>query len=115
MCTNCPWCQIPKGHYVGPKTKPGSINTNRPLDLLCVNFTKVDPSRDGRENVLVLTDAFFRFSQAFITSNQKALTMAKIIVGKWLYIYGISACIHSDNGQSFENEISGALVYFVWG
>ena len=64
---------------------------------------KVDPSRDGKENILVLIDAFTKFSQAFITNNQKALTIAKILVDKWLYIYGIPAHIHSDKGQSFKN------------
>ena len=31
--------------------------------------------------------------------------MAKIIVDKWFYIYGIPLRIHSDKGQSFENSI----------
>ena len=65
----------------------------------------MDPSRDDKENVLVLTDAFFKFSQAFVTPNQKALTMAKIIVDKWFYIYGLPSRIHSDKGQSFDNSI----------
>ena len=58
----------------------------------------MDPSRDGKENVLVLTDAFSKFSQAFVTPNQKALTVAKITVDKWFYIYGIPARIHSGKG-----------------
>ena len=87
-----------KGPYIGPKTQPGSIIANGPLDLLCVDFTTMDPSRDGKENVLILTDAFSKFSQAFVIPNQKALTMAKIIVDKQFYIYGIPARIHSDKG-----------------
>ena len=31
---------------------------------------------------MVLTDAFTKFSQAFITNNQKVLTIAKILVEK---------------------------------
>ena len=54
---------------------------------------KVDPLRDDKENILVLTDAFTKLSQAFITNNQKAL-----IVAKWFYIYGILAHIHSNKG-----------------
>ena len=27
------------------------------MDLLCIDFTKVDPSNDCKENILVLTDA----------------------------------------------------------
>ena len=95
---DCLHCQIAKGPYVGPKTQPGSIIANGVLGLLCVDFTTMDPSRDGKENVLVLTDAFSKFSQAFVTPNQKVLTMAKIIVDKWFYIYGIPLRIHSDKG-----------------
>ena len=94
----CRHCQISKGPYVGPKTQPDSIIANGLLDLLCVDFTTMDPSRDSKENVLVLTDAFSKFSQAFVIPNQKALTMAKIIVDKWFYIYDIQLKIHSDKG-----------------
>ena len=103
-----------KGPYVGPKTQPGSIIANGPLDLLCVDFTTMDPSRDGKENVLVLTDAFSKFNWAFITPNQNALTMAKIIVDKWLYSYRIPAQIHSDKCWSFENAILEPL-YTMYG
>ena len=95
---DCPCCQVANGPYVGSKTQPGSIIANGPLDLLCVDFTTMDPSRDGKENVLVLTDAFSKFSQAFVTPNQKALTVAKTIVDKWFHIYGILAQAHSDKG-----------------
>ena len=105
ICKECLHCQVAKGPFVGPKTQPGSIIANRPLDLLCADFTTMDPSRDGKENVLVLTDAFSKFSQAFVTSNQKGLTVTKIIVDKFFYIYGIPSRIHSDKGQSFENSI----------
>ena len=31
--------------------------------------------------------------------------MAKIIVDKWFYVYGVPAHVHSDIGWLFENEI----------
>ena len=68
-------------------------------------FYKVDPSKDSKENILVLTDAFTNFSQAFVTPNQKSITITKILVDKWFYVYGIPARIHSDKGCSFDNEI----------
>ena len=87
----CPRCQTAKGDYTDLKTKPGSIIANNPMDLLCIDFTKVDPSKSSKENILVLTGAFTKFSQAFVTPNQKALTVAKILVDKWFYVYGIPA------------------------
>ena len=61
--------------------------------------------KSGKENILVLTDAFTKFSQAFITPNQKVFTIAKILVDKWFYLYGIPTRIHSDQGQCFDNQI----------
>ena len=111
---NCPHCQTVKGDYVDPKTKPGVIIAHNPMDLLCIDLTKVDPLKDGKENILVLTDAFTKFSQAFITPHQKALTVAKILVDKWFYVYGIPASIHSDQGWCFNNEIMTHL-YVMYG
>ena len=111
---DCPQCQIAKGDYTEPNRIPGVIIANNPVDLLCVDFTKVDPSKDGRENILVLTDAFTKFSQVFVTPNQKAITIAKILVDKRLYVYDIPACIHSDKGCSFDNEILSHL-YAMYG
>ena len=71
-----------KGDYTDPKTKLGKIIANNPMDLLCIDFTKVDPLKSSKENILVLTDVFTKFSKAFITPNQKVLTMAKIMVEK---------------------------------
>ena len=72
---------------------------------MCIDFTKVDPSKDSKENILVLTDALTKFSQAFVTPNQKEITVAKILVDRWFHVYGIPACVHSDKGHSFDNEI----------
>ena len=96
--TNCHQCHVAKVHYTGPLTQQGSLVANNPLDLLCIDFLKVDPSRDGKENILVLTDVFTKFSQVFIINNQKALTASKISVEKWIYVYGIPICIYSDKG-----------------
>ena len=101
----CRRCHIAKSDYNEPKPKLGNLIANIPLDLLCIDFTKVDPSRTGKENVLVMIDAFTKFSQAIVTPNQKALTVAKVLVDKWFHVYGIPAWIHSDQGKSFDNEI----------
>ena len=67
-----------KGDYVDQETKPGSIIAYITLDILCIKLTKVDNSEDSKENILVLTDAFTKFRQAYVTPNQKALTIKNI-------------------------------------
>lgn len=39
----------------------------RPLEVVAVDFTMLEPASDGRENVLVVTDVFTKFTQAFPT------------------------------------------------
>ena len=87
----------------------GSLTAQQPLELLCIDFTKADVAKGGKENILVLTDAFSKYSQAIVTNNQKALTIAKILVEKWFSVFGIPARIHSDQGRSFDNEIIGTF------
>ena len=102
-------CYIAKGDYTEPKTQQGNLIANQPLELLCIDFTKADAAKGGKENILVLTDAFSKFSQAFVTSSQKSLIIAKLLVEKWFSIFSISAWIHSDQGRSFDNEIISHL------
>ena len=73
--------------------------------MLCIDFMKVDPSKDGKENVLVMTDAFSKFSVAVVMPNQQAKTVAKALVDKWFYVYVIPTRIHIDQGKSFDNII----------
>ena len=47
------------------------------MDLLCIDFSKADPSKTGKENIFILTDVFTKLSQVFITPNQKAFTVTK--------------------------------------
>ena len=107
--SQCERCLISKGDYTEPKTQQGSLTAQQPLELLCIDFTKADIAKGGKENILVLTDAFSKYSQAFVTNNQKAFTVAKILVEKWFSVFGIPARIHSDQGRSFDNEIISHL------
>ena len=65
--TQCSHCQVAKGNYTTPRPKIGHLESNNPMDLLCLDFTKIDPSRTGKENVLIMTNAFSKFSVAVVT------------------------------------------------
>ena len=101
----CKKCQTAKGPYVYPDPSQGSIIANNPMDLLCTDFMKVDPSKERKENVLVMTDTFSKFNVANVMSNQRVKTVATVLVDKWFYTYGIPSRIHSNCGKSFDNNI----------
>ena len=106
---NCHRCHVAKGHYTSPHTQQGSLVVNNPLYLLFIYFLKIDPSKNGKKGVLLLTDAFSKVSQAFINNNQKTLTVVKTLVDMWFYVCGIVAQIHSKKGFSLENDIFSHL------
>ena len=107
--TNCRHCQVTRGDYNQPKPKIGHLEANNPLDLICLDFTKINPSKSGKENVLVITNAFTKFSIAICTPNQTVKTVAKVLVEKWFHVYGIPALIHSNQGHCFDSNMVKAL------
>ena len=103
--TNCRRCQIAQGDYNQPKPKIGHLEAHNPLDLVCLDFTKIDPFKTGKENVLVITGTFTKFSLAVCTPNQTAKMAAKILVEKWFHVYGVPSQIHSNQGRCFDSNI----------
>lgn len=46
------------------KTYIGTIKASRPHEILAIDFTVLEPSTDGKENVLVMTNVFSKYTQA---------------------------------------------------
>ncbi|KAJ8417019.1 hypothetical protein AAFF_G00282460 [Aldrovandia affinis] len=52
-----------------------------------------------------MTDVFSKFTQAVATRDQRASTVAKVLVEEWFYRYGVPTRIHSDQGRNFESAL----------
>ena len=74
--------QTDEGPYNDPKVKQGLLIANCPLKMLCLDFTTMDHSKGGKENILVMTDASSNFTVEIVTPNQQAKTVAKALVDR---------------------------------
>ena len=97
--------EVYHGRKPATNTTSGHLIASRPLEVLAIDFTKLDQASDGRENVLVMTDVFTKFTQAVPTRNQEAATVAKVLVHEWFQRYGVPERIHSDQGRDFESRL----------
>ena len=82
-----------------------SIVTTRPMELMCMDFLKIEPDSRDTRNVLVITDHFTRYALAIPTRDQKATTVAKALWENVFAHYGFPERLHSDQGRDFESRV----------
>lgn len=64
-----------------------------------MDFLTVKGEGDQKGNVLVVTDHFTHYVQAFATRVQTAKTVAKVLWEKYFAVFGLPACIRSDQAS----------------
>ena len=90
--SSCKRCTM--GHAPVLHATSSHLLASQSLEILSIDFTKLETASDGQENVL--TDIFSKFTQAIPKHNQKAGTVAKVSVHEWFQCCGVSQKIYSD-------------------
>ena len=91
-------CPIPAAELV-------NITPNAPMDIMCIDYLSLEMSKGGYGNVLVITDHFTRYAQAFPTRNQRAQTRARILYNNFILHYGFPCKLHSDKAQNIKAKV----------
>ena len=91
LVKGCQRCQIFEGAVVRAPLCP--IKAFAPLKLVHVDFTSIETTMELNQppsikNVLVITDHFTRYSMAFITKDQKAKTVVRILYEQFIAVFG---------------------------
>ena len=104
---SCPRCIRRKTQ---PDTAPlHNIEATQPLELIHLDYLQIEPSKGTIENVLIVTDHFTRYAQAYPSKTQTALATAKLLLNNFIIHYGFPNKIISDQGRNFESELLANL------
>ena len=104
MIRQCGRC-IRRKTAVKKKAELVNITTRSPMELVCIDFLSLEPSKGGHESILVITDHFTRLAQAIPLRNQKATTTARALFDNFFIHYGFPGKLHSDQGANFESKV----------
>uniref|UniRef100_A0A671VB87 Gypsy retrotransposon integrase-like protein 1 n=1 Tax=Sparus aurata TaxID=8175 RepID=A0A671VB87_SPAAU len=104
-CQTCERCQVAKDSGPPVRSFMGHLLASEPNEILAMDFTMLEPTHNGLENVLVLTDVFSKYTLAIPTRDQRASTVAQTLVTEWFSKFGVPARIHSDQGRNFESAL----------
>ena len=81
-----------------------------PLQLIHLDFTSFETTTNLNESpkvehILVIMDHFMRYTRAYVTKDQKALTAANILYEGFISIFGAPKRILMDQGKAFTSEV----------
>ena len=102
----CDKCQRRK--HPNPKRKAPlvPIVTGEPNERLQMDITGPWPTTiTGYKYVLVITDMFSKYTEAFAMKDMKAETVADHLLKGWIKKKGPPAEIHTDQGTNFESSL----------
>ena len=92
----------------GEQEEMVSIKATYPLQLVHMDFLQIGSKRADKGKpiyVLVITDHFTRYAQAYVTTNQTAHTVADVFINKYVVNYGWPEKILTDQAQDFEGKV----------
>ena len=75
------------------------------MDIIAIDFLKVDKTAGGYEYILVIIDQFTRYAQAYATTNKSAKTAAEKLFNDFVLKFGTPNRILHDQGKEFENKL----------
>ena len=79
------------------------------MELVHLDYLCLEPCKGQVENVLVVTDHFTRYAQAFPTKSQTAKVTAKVLWHNFICHYGFPEKFISDQGRNFESQLIADL------
>ena len=105
---NCPKCCIFEAKPQIPPMEP--ILCTELLDLVHIDYVSMEvmvgvTEKPVVKDVLVIEDHFTRFTQAYVTNNHTARTMAHVLYNEFFSVFGFLRRLMSDQVSEFTGQV----------
>ena len=105
----CKSCKM-RGSRNNPQCKPRAplvpSKVGFPGERLAMDIVSPFPKSDqGKKYVLIISDCFTRWTEAYPIPNQEAVTIAETLVKEYICRYGVPQYLHTDQGRNFESKL----------
>ena len=109
-CRTCTPCASRKTPTPKLRAPLQTIKVGSPMQLVAVDILGPLPeSPAGNSYVLVASDYFTRWMEAYPIPNQEAITVAKKLTDELFCRFSLPEQLHSDQGRQFESELLSHL------
>ncbi|MCG8032936.1 MAG: DDE-type integrase/transposase/recombinase, partial [Candidatus Thiodiazotropha taylori] len=100
-----------------PRTKRAPMKlagAGYPMERIATDILGPLPETDkGNRYILVISDYFTKWVEAFPIPDQKAETVAKCLVSEVISRFGVPSYIHSDQGRQFESQLYQEVCFLL--
>ena len=91
------------------------VRSGFPMERIAIDILgELPQTENGNKYIVVISDYFTKWTEAFPIPNMEACTVAKVLVEEVLCRFGIPQIIHSDQGRQFEKQTSSRKCANCW-
>ena len=106
FCKTCTACNTQKGTTARPCVPLQSVQAGYPMQLVAMDIVGPFPeSESGSKYILVVSDYYTKWVEAYSIANQEASTIARTLVDEFFCRFSPPRQLHSDQGRQFESEV----------
>ena len=106
----CEACQRRNIPVPVPQAPLGTIKSEYPFQRLSSDIMGPLPATScGNKYILVVTDLFSKWVEAFPLAVTDSITLARILTDEVICQYGVPESLHSDHGANFVSEVMQSL------